>query len=101
MFAIVGFGMNAADPIEPTMLMTTDMGVGAGTAGPGAGAGGSSNARNPPPPGADSGFTADGDAGIVPPLQLHIAMAQATMKAGNATLVRMPLAQQSRYRANL
>lgn len=83
--------MKAPDPNEPMMLMITDIGVGAGAGGSGVGAGGSSRARSlpPPAPGADSGFTTEGDDGIVPPLQLHIVMAQATTKAGNATLVRM------------
>ena len=89
MLAIVGLGMNAPDPNEPMMLMITDIGVGAGAGGAGVGAGGSSRARSLPPPGADSGFTTEGDDGIVPPLQLHIVMAQAMTKAGNATLVRM------------
>src|ERR1041384_333834 len=94
MLAIVGFGMNAAAPNEPTMLMITASGVGAlGSgigAGAGIGAGSPSRVRSRPLPApAVSGETCDGDEGIVPPLQLHIVSAQKMNKTPKTRFVRM------------
>ena len=85
------------------MLIVTDSGVGgAGSAGAGVvgsgvggGGGGSSSGRNgpPAPPGTAIGFTADGDEGAPPPLQLHIVNAPAVTKAEYAILIRTRIRQ--------
>src|SRR5262245_48411317 len=89
MFAVVGFGMNAVDPIVPTMLINACNGVGGGVAG--SGIAGSSSARNRPAVGdaVPSEFTIEGEDGKWPPLQLQEPAAQAIIKVGNASFKRM------------
>ena len=88
MFAVVGFGMKAFEPNDPTMLMMTASGAGTfgsgiGTFGSGIGAGGSSSGRSRPrPPVAASGLSTDGEDGVLPPLQLHIVSAQTASRLG-------------------
>jgi len=110
MFAVVGFGMNALEPIDPTMLMMTASGAGMvgsgiGTfgSGTGTGAGGSSNGRSwPLPPAAARAVTTDGEDGVLPALQLHIVSAQATNADAAAMLMRMlTFAEQAGCRAKL
>ena len=95
MFAIVGFGMNALDPNEPTILMMTCIGVGTAGSPPGAGAAGSSSARNLPAavdmPFCE--FTTEGAEGEWVPLQPQTANVQTVAIARNANFVRMKIAR--------
>jgi hypothetical protein len=82
MFAGVGFGMKAFDPIEPTMLINTWSG---------AGITGSSSVRNRPAVGETEfcKFKAEGDDGRWLPLQPRVPAAQATTSAGKASFMRI------------
>src|SRR5215475_438306 len=89
MFAVVGFGMNAVDPIVPTMLINTCNGVGGGIAG--SGIAGSSSAPNRPAVGdvVLCEFTIEGEDGKWPPLQLQEPAAHTMTSTGNASFMRM------------
>src|SRR5678816_139162 len=88
MFAVVGFGMKAFAPNEPTMLINTCIGVGT------TGTTGSSSARNRPAVGdvVFGEFNADGDDGRWLLLQPQVPAAKAMTRAGNASLMRILVA---------
>src|SRR4029453_539819 len=86
MLAGVGFGMNALEPNEPTMLIRTCIGVGIT---------GSSSDRNRPAV-ADAVFcelTIEGEDGKWPPLQPQEPVAQAITSVANASFMRMSIAR--------
>src|SRR5215470_17548269 len=94
MFAVVGFGMKAFEPNEPTILMITCIGVGTAGSPTGGGITGSSNARNRPAVGDDvvfCEFKVEGDDGRWLPLQPQVAVKQATTSAGSASFMRISM----------
>jgi hypothetical protein len=82
MFAIVGFGMNALEPKELTMLITICIGLGIT---------GSSNALNLSPLAgiAVREFNIDGEEGKLPALHPQMARAQDVTRTGSGSFVRM------------
>src|SRR5512138_1643752 len=81
MLAVVGFGMNAFDPNEPTMLIMICIGVGIG----------SSNVRSLPPDGdaMPCGISSDGEDGRRPLSQPQKATAQEAATTNDPSFVRM------------